>query len=561
MGNYSLRRDVATPLADPDRRQPLARRAPRAFLARHPGAAPGAGTRLVSALRRAAALMATAALLTAPAASAEAPGIVVGSKRFTESYILGEVLRQRAEQAGEARAVHRAGLGNTAVVFGALRSGAIDVYVDYTGTLAREILGREDSPGIEEIDKALAPAGMGAGIALGFENTYALAMDAGRARALGVSGISQLARHPDLVFGLSQEFLARRDGWPGLSRVYGLAGARVRGLDHGLGYQALADAHVDVTDVYTTDAKIARYGLRLLEDDRLFFPGYGAVLVYRRDLPQRLPRTWAALRQLEGAIDVTAMRRMNARVELDRLTFAQAAAEFLETPGEASGHTPARNRDLAGHLLGPDLPRLLAEHAALVFGALALSAAVGVPLGALCHRRQAWAGPVLGLAGVIQTIPSLALLALLIAATGQIGAIPALAALFLYGLLPIVRNTYTGLQEVPSGLRQAAAALGLGSAHILTRVEIPLALPTALAGVRTSAVINVGTATIAAFVGAGGLGDRIVAGLALNDHRLLLAGALPAAALALAVEALFAVMQRRLDWRRRIGGRRAPSSR
>lgn len=498
-------------------------------------------------------LAAVAALLVLPAAAAAETGLTIGSKRFTESYILGEILRQQVTRESGVRATHRAGLGNTAIVLEALRAGAIDVYVDYTGTLAREILRLDQVPPIAEVDRRLAALGLGAGVPLGFENTYALAMSAARADALGITTISDLARHPALAFGLSQEFLGRQDGWPGLSRAYRIESARVRGIDHGLSYEALAAGQIDVTDVYTTDAQLARNGLRVLTDDRRFFPAYDALLVYRRDLPQRLPHAWAALAQLEGRIDAATMQRLNARVEIDGLTFARAADEFLGQPRPA-GSAPEERPSVMAAVLAPDLPRLLAEHAALALGALALSTAVAVPLGVLCQRRRAWAGPVLGMAGVIQTIPSLALLALLIAATDRIGAVPAVIALFLYGLLPIVRNTFAGLDAVPPTQRQAAMALGLRRAQVFRLIEAPLALATVLAGVRTSAVIGVGTATVAAFVGAGGLGDRIVAGLALNDHRLLLAGALPAAALALVVEAAFAAIERRLDWRRRSAG-------
>ncbi|HSO05916.1 MAG TPA: glycine betaine ABC transporter substrate-binding protein [Pelomicrobium sp.] len=490
-------------------------------------------------------------MLIQPAAGrAGEPELRVGSKRFTESYVLGEVLRQQVEGTAGIGAVHKAGLGNTAIVFEALRSNAIDVYVDYTGTLAREILGLEDTPPIAHLNTGLAGWGLGAGVPLGFENTYALAMADEKAAALDVTRISDLARHPSLRFGLSQEFLGRRDGWPGVRRAYGLENATVRGVDHGLSYQAVAAGQIDVTDVYTTDAKIARYGLRVLVDDRHFFPSYDAVLVYRRDLPERLPQAWKALAQLEGTMDAATMRRLNARVEEDGLSFAQAAAEHLARRSvNASEDAPPRERSLLAAIFAPDLLRLTVEHAALVFGALALSTTIGVPLGVVCHRRRTWAAPILGLAGIIQTVPSLAMLALLIAAMDRIGAVPAVAALFLYGLLPIVRNTYVGLEEVPGTQRQAALALGLRQGQVLRLIEVPLALATLLAGVRTSAVINVGTATIAAFVGAGGLGDRIVAGLALNDHTLLLAGALPAAFFALAVEGGLAAIQRRADWR------------
>ncbi|MDH4173072.1 MAG: ABC transporter permease subunit, partial [Betaproteobacteria bacterium] len=143
------------------------------------------------------------------------------------------------------------------------------------------------------------------------------------------------------------------------------------------------------------------------------------------------------------------------------------------------------------------------------------------------------------------------LFAFLIAALGTIGTLPALLALFLYALLPIVRNTHAGLLGVGAGMRDAARALGLSARQTLWQVELALARPTILAGVKTSAVINVGTATIAAFIGAGGYGERIASGLALNDSVMLLAGALPAAALALVVQGVFELAERRSGWMRR----------
>jgi osmoprotectant transport system permease protein len=184
-----------------------------------------------------------------------------------------------------------------------------------------------------------------------------------------------------------------------------------------------------------------------------------------------------------------------------------------------------------------------------VFGSLVIAVLVGVPLGIVAARHPWVAQPVLVLTGLVQTIPSLALLAFLIPLTGTIGVWPALIALFLYALLPITRNTHAGLMQVSRGLKQAATALGLRPKQVRLHVEIPLALPTIMAGVKTSAVINVGTATIAAFIGAGGFGERISQGLALNDHAVLLAGALPAAGLALLVHGLFELAERALSSR------------
>ena len=467
----------------------------------------------------------------------QAETLKVGSNRFTESYILGEII---VKAAGDA--VHRQGLGNTGIVFAALRAGSIDLYPDYTGTIAKEILKLGGYPGTGEINRALAPMGLGIAVPLGFSNGYALAMREERAEQLGVRSLSDLAKHADLKLGLSQEFIGRADGWPGLKSAYGMPFATPSGLDHGLAYEAIAAGKIDVMDIYTTDAKIERYRLRVLEDDRKYFPRYDAVLLYRLDVPQRFPDAWAKLQKLEGRINERTMIRLNAAAELQGKSFAEAAALLDSDSNEVT------KRNFIKVLFGPDFWRLTREHLVLVFVSLAASIAVGIPLGILSQKVRAMTQVVLGFVGVIQTIPSLALFAFLIALLGAIGTVPALIALFLYALLPIVRNTHAGLEAIGKGMRQAALALGLSKHDRLWRIEIPLAMPSILAGIKTSAVINVGTATIAAFVGAGGYGERIVSGLALNDNATLLAGAIPAAALALIVQGAFELGERRFGW-------------
>ncbi len=471
----------------------------------------------------------------AVAGASHAETVKVGSKRFTESYILGEIVARTAH--GE----HRPGLGSTGIVFEALKAGAIDVYPEYTGTLAREILRLPGKAPLAQLDRALAAQGLAAGIALGFNDGYAIAMREERAAALGIARLSDLAAHPELKLGLSPEFTARADGWPGLRAAYGLPQKPVP-LEHGLAYEAIAGDALDALDVYTTDAKIGRYRLRVLADDRGFFPRYDAVLVYRRDLPARFPDAFARMQTLEGRIDEAAMIRMNAAAELEGRSFAEAASLFFrEDPA-------AGRRKFLPTLFGPDFGRLTLQHLVLVAVSLAGAIVLGVPLGVAAAKRRRAGQAILAAVGVVQTIPSLALFAFLIALLGGIGATPALIALFLYALLPIVRNTQAGVLGAGRGLVQAGSALGLTARQILLKVELPLAAPSILAGIKTSAVINVGTATIAAFIGAGGYGERIAAGLALNDATMLLAGAVPAAVLALLVQAAFELGERRLRW-------------
>lgn len=491
---------------------------------------------------RHAVLSCLAVVLTAAVAGPvlAAPALVVGSKRFTESYVLGEIVSQTLIAQGIA-ATHRQGLGNTGILEQALTSGAVDVYPEYTGTIVRELLKREGNPTLAELNTWLAPRGLKAEVPLGFNDTYALAVPDALAGRLGLRRISDLLK-PEaaaLRLGLSHEFLQRADGWPALKSAYRLPYPEPAGLDHGLAYDAVAAGRIDLIDIYSTDAKIGRYHLRVLEDDRAFFPKYDAVLLMRANVDA------TPMRRLEGRIDAATMVRLNGEVELDGMSFAEVARRFVA--GDAAGAAGTRQTFLQ-RLFAPDFGRLALQHVLLVSGSLALAVLAGVPLGVVAWRWRRAAAPVMAAVGVLQTIPALALLAFLIALFGRIGWLPALIGLFLYALLPIVRNTFTGLREVSGGLAQAALSLGLTPRQCLRHVQLPLAMPTLLAGVKIAAVVNVGTTTMAAFIGAGGFGERIVAGLAVNDNEAMLAGALPAAVLALLVQGGFDLVER---WMRR----------
>ena len=500
------------------------------------------------------------ALLLLALSSAHADPLRIGSKRFTESYILAQVLAESAKPHTPVEV--KAGLGNTAIVFKALQSGSIDLYPEYTGTIALEILKQsatQTATSLEELNRGLAPLGFGVAIPLGFNDGYALAMRASDAERLGVKTLSDLARQRGLKFGLTNEFIGRADGWRGLAAAYGFKDAPV-GLDHGLAYDAIAAKQIDVMDIYTTDAKIDHHGLRVLVDDRTYFPRYDAVVLYRLDVPTRFPAAWQAMQSLSGSIDETGMIAMNARAELSGVAFDVIAKDRLTANASSKMSAPAVNKSVpsvadAGSrsfwakLTGPDLWRLTWQHLGLVVASVAIATLIAIPLAILMFPHPRLRAVVLGAAGLLQTVPSLALLAILISLMGVIGTLPALLALTLYALLPIMRNTSTGLSEVSDGMRQAAKALGISAWDCMRYIELPLAQPTIVAGIRTAAAISVGTATIAAFIGAGGYGERIVTGLALNDRDLLLAGAIPAALLALVVELLFEWIERRSHWR------------
>ncbi|HKA25044.1 MAG TPA: glycine betaine ABC transporter substrate-binding protein [Candidatus Eisenbacteria bacterium] len=475
------------------------------------------------------------ALFASPA-FAEAPRVTVGSKAFPESWVLGEAATTLARRAG-ATAEHRRNLGGTEIVYDALRSGSIDVYPEYTGTIAEVMLHSHGRPSLAEMRAALRSQGIEIGEPLGFNDSYGIAVAPGVAHRLGLRKVSDLAPHPELRLGLTHEFLGRADGWPGLARAYGIPPGHPLGIQHELAYQAIQAGKIDAMDVYTTDAWIERLGLVVLEDDRAFFPRYDAVFLYRSDLVTRAPQALAAIRRLEGKIDETRMIRANARVVLEKRDAALAADSLLiESLGTAES-APARASRTA------DLLRYLVQHLRLVAISLLAAIVLGVPIGIFSSRSPALARVLLSFSSVVQTIPSLALLAFLIPFLG-IGAGPALVALFLYSLLPIVRNTYTGLTTIPAALLESADVLGLTATARLWRIELPMASPAILAGMQTSAVINVGTATLAALIGAGGLGEPILSGIQLRDTALILEGAIPAALLALAVQGAFDLLER-----------------
>ncbi|MFU8816783.1 MAG: glycine betaine ABC transporter substrate-binding protein [Pseudomonadales bacterium] len=457
--------------------------------------------------------------------------VTVGSKNFSEGYLLAEIAAQLLEQAGY-DVQRRFGLGGTLICFAALTSGEIDLYVEYTGTLSQAILDMPLDTELGQLREAVARQGLLLLPPLGFDNTYAMAMKRERADALGIRSIADLRDAPPLRVVFSHEFLERADGWPGLSRAYGLA-MPVTGIEHGLAYQALNDGAVDLTDAYSTDGEIERYDLLLLEDPRDFFPEYLAVPMVRADVPAGVI---AALESLGGRIDDDTMQALNSAVVFEQRSFADVANEFLVSEGLVAA------RDV-GASIWPGLWRNTLQHLKLTAAALLLSVLVGLTLSLLIFRRRMLARAVIYVCGLLQTIPSIALLALMIPLLG-IGVVPAIVALFLYSLLPILRNTVTALTTVDPTLVRVAVAMGLSDAQQVRYVYVPLSLPSMLAGIRTAAVISIGTATLAAFIGAGGLGDPIVTGLALNSTSLILQGAIPAALLAIATELLFELVER-----------------
>lgn len=469
------------------------------------------------------------------ASSSEQP-VRVGTKTFTESVVLGEIVRLlvRTETGRDVRL--REQLGGSRVLWSALTRGDIDVYPEYTGTIDEELFATREIGSREAMREALGESGIEMTEPLGFSNTYAIGMRKEQARELGIETVSDLKEHPDLTMGFSNEFLDRADGWKGLRRAYNLPHEDVQGLDHDLAYQGLDSGSIDVIDLYSTDAEIEYYDLKVLEDDRDFFPKYEAVLLYRSSLAERAPAVTTALKRLEGKIDAERMRQLNKAVKIDGRDDAVVARDFIQQAfglnAEVETVSPVQR-----------IWERTLQHLWLVGVSLMLALLLAIPLGIVAAKVDWLEQTVLGVVGIVQTIPSLALLVFMIPLFG-IGARPAIAALFVYSLLPVVRNTHAGLADIPRELMDSARALGMSFWSRLWRIELPLALRPMFAGIKTAAVINVGVATLGALIGAGGYGQPILTGIRLDDFSLILEGAIPAAGLALVVQGGFDLLER-----------------
>ena len=459
--------------------------------------------------------------------------VTIGCKNFNENFILAEMMAQVLESEGF-EVERKLGLGGTLVCFSALENGEIDAYPEYSGTLEQAVLKLSVSVSFDSIatmlrqnhELHLLPS-------FGFNNTYAIAVNRQFAISRGFTSISDLRDCPDCKLGFSLEFLNRQDGWIGLQSAYQLP-QNPSGMEHGLAYIAIQNGEIDATDAYSTDGDIPKYNLILLKDDLSFFPQYLAAPLVRADFPERGK---VVLRKLAGILDEETMQNLNADVIIKDKTFAAAASAFLLEKGLL------QKADVQNEGFWQRLQRRLIRHFFLSAVALGAAVLIAVPLGIMAYRIERIGRPVLYFAGLLQTIPSIALLALMIPLLG-IGMVPAIVALYLYGLLPILRNTATALFNVDPVLKKVSIGMGMTTFQRLRYVELPLAVPTILAGIRTAAVIIIGTATLAAFIGAGGLGEPIFTGLFLNDTRLIMEGAIPAALLAVFVELLFELIER-----------------
>ena len=459
--------------------------------------------------------------------------IKVGSKKFTESVILGEITTQLARLKYK-DVKHLRELGGTRVLWNALLKGDIDIYPEYTGTIKEEIFAGKNFSNEQMID-SLHSLKIDISKPLGFNNTYAIGMKETEAKKLGIKTISDLKNYPDLKIGFSNEFMDRKDGWPGLKEAYNLPQKNITGLDHDLAYRGIESGSIDVIDLYSTDAEIKYYHLRVLKDNLHYFPEYKAVLLYRSNLKKIAPKALKSILRLEHSIPDSEMIKMNAKAKIDKIPESTIASNFIKEKFSVVS-------EYHKSTLLSNLWLYTKQHLFLVIISLGAAIFVSIPLGIIAYYNKRFSNVVLGIVGIIQTIPSLALLVFMIPLLG-IGSWPAIFALFLYSLLPIVRNTFSGLNEISPHIIESAKVLGISDFARLRLIELPLASRSILAGIKTSAVINVGTATLGALIGAGGYGQPILTGIRLDDVSLILQGAIPAALLALFVQWLFDLIE------------------
>lgn len=493
--------------------------------------------------------------------AAQPQTVRIGAKNFTEQELLGELVAQLIERHTDLKVQRRFGLGGSDICHAALVGGELDLYVEYTGTALLNILKYQVIHNGDEAFSTVAKAyrdryDLEWLPPIGFNNTYTITVRSATADELDLTTISDLRpRGGQLSGGFTSEFMERPDGYPGLHKLYGFKLNSTVDLEPGLMYQAVAQEQVDVICAFATDGRLTAYDLRVLDDDQHFFPPYDAAPIVRGELLRNHPEIRDALVALAGTICDDDMRQMNHAVDVLKQEPADVVRRWLN---QREGQTSDHSRVASGDELAPkpssfwalalerkaEIGQKTLEHLILTVLGMLIAIALGVPIGVIIHRNVPARGPVLGAIEVVQTIPSLAMLAFLFAVYGLLGTIPAVTALVFYALLPIVLNTFTGLCQVPPQVIQAADGVGMSSGQRLWMVELPLAVPVTIAGIRAATVLTVGIATLCTYIGAGGLGDFIARGLARNDPRLTLLGAVPAAIMAVTLSLLIRLMEK-----------------
>jgi len=483
--------------------------------------------------------------------------LVIGSKIFTENILLGEILALLLEKEGF-KIVRKFNMGGTKLLFDALRVGDIDIYPEYTGTGYAMILKESKKLNPQETylfvkKKFLNRYQLVWSPPLGFENTYVLAFREGDARFENIKSLSELQDLPfPLRLASEHEFTERKDGWPLFSKHYklNLKKNQILSMNPSLMYSAIGAKKVDLIMAYSTDGRLKAYQLKTLKDDKQFFPSYKATYLTRQEIPASHPEVKAVFQMMENQILEEEMIQLNNEVDHKKEDISKTAEKFLLKKGfldTKTNQATKKTENLLSYYLQKKsyLLKIFIEHLILVGWALMLALLFAIPLSIWAFYNSKIEKVVFFFVNTLQTIPSIALLGVLIPPLG-IGFTPAVVALFIYALLPIIRNTFEGLKNIDNAYIEVSAGLGLTKRQILRFIQIPLALPVIIAGVRTALILLVGTATLAAFIGAGGLGDPIFRGIATLDSRLIFMGAVPACALALFLDKALGLLERLL---------------
>ena len=475
--------------------------------------------------------------------------IVIGSKIFTENILLGELLALILEQKYNFKVTRKFNMGGTKLVFDALKSGDIDIYPEYTGTGYAMILKESQKLSPEETylfvkKEFLTRHQLLWSPPLGFENTYTLTVRKSDSRFKNISSTSELEELSfPLQLAAGHEFTERKDGWRLFSKNYklNLKKNQILSMNPALMYSAIRNKKVDLIMAYSTDGRIKAYQLKTLKDDKKFFPSYLASYLTRQEFLEKHPEIKEIFKIMENQISEEEMIQLNNEVDQNKKGISQTSHDFLIKKGilkstedtKIKKSESQKQESLLSYYYQKKnyLLKIFIEHLVLVFTALMLALLFALPLSIWALYNSKIEKIAFFFVNTLQTIPSMALLGALIPLLG-IGFAPAITALFIYSLLPLIRNTFEGLKNIDNSYIEVSAGIGLTKGQILRHIQIPLALPVMIAGIRTAVILLVGTATLAAFIGAGGLGDPIFRGIATLDSRLIFMGAIPACALA-----------------------------
>ena len=480
--------------------------------------------------------------------------VIIGSKIFTENILLSEILSILLEENYGFKVIRQFNLGGTKLVFDSLRNAEIDIYPEYTGTgytMLLKLSGETNPRKTYKIVKKqfLKKFQLVWSLPLGFENTYALTVRKSDPRFKKINSIEGLKGQTHLFkIGMDHEFMERKDGFQNFVKKYSLEFEKnyLKTMDQGLMYSALKNKKVDMVMAYSTDGRIKSFNLKALKDNRKFFPSYEVAYLTRSAILQQFPQLKKAFKELEGNITEKEIISLNNQVDQLKYETYQVARNFLIKKNLLIDDLQdLKNDSVIDYYISKReyFFKIFYEHILLICVSLFLALLVAIPIGILANYNSKVEKLVFITVNTLQTIPSLALLAIFIPFLG-IGFLPAIVTLFIYSLLPIIRNTFEGIKNIDRSFIEAGAGVGLNTIQILRFIQIPLALPVILAGVRTSAVIVVGTATLAAFIGAGGLGDPIFRGIATLNSKLIFLGAVPACLLAIILDRTLTLLEK-----------------